>query len=198
MQPESKARWLSQSSTKTKIENRQIENLHASFGIKERRSFVKLHIPVHSFYPKGLTLSFFPSTGSHFQDTGRFSKLAYLGMKLVHWKKFQKLYIHSLFTPRGRNWAYLRSTGSGFRDIDQFSKLQYLDMQLFYWRKFQKLHIYSLSPRVRNWAYFRSTCPGFRDIGPFSTLPYLGMKLGHGQKFQKLHIYSLFTPGGRN
>ncbi len=38
---------------------RQIQDLHSSFGIKERRSFTKLHIPVHSFYLKGLKLSFF-------------------------------------------------------------------------------------------------------------------------------------------
>ena len=51
--------------------------------------------------PKGLKLSFLPSTGSHFQDTGRFSKFAYLGMKLGDWEKFQKLHIYSLSTPEG-------------------------------------------------------------------------------------------------
>ncbi len=59
-----------------------------------------MHLPVHSFYPKGLKLSFFPSTGSHFQDTARFSKLPDLGMKLGHWQKFQKLHL-TLFLPSG-------------------------------------------------------------------------------------------------
>ena len=44
----------------------------------------------------------FRSTGSGFRDTGPFSKLPYLGMKLGHWPKFQKLhkYRYTLFLPQ--------------------------------------------------------------------------------------------------
>ena len=42
----------------------------------------------------------FRSTGSGFWDTHPFSNLPYLGMKLGHWQKFQKLHVLS-FYPRG-------------------------------------------------------------------------------------------------
>ena len=48
----------------------------------------------YSFYPGGRIWAYFHSSGSSFRDTGRFSKLLYLSMKLGHWQKFQKLYIH--------------------------------------------------------------------------------------------------------
>ncbi len=52
-----------------------------------------------SFYPKGSKLSLFLL----FRDTGQFSKLPYLGMKLGKWPKFLKLHIYPLSTPGGRN-----------------------------------------------------------------------------------------------
>ena len=55
------------------------------------------HMP--SFYPMGVKLSLFRSMGSSFRDMGRFSQLSYLGMKLGHWPKFQKLHIY-LFLPQ--------------------------------------------------------------------------------------------------
>ncbi len=73
----------------------------------------KLHIYSLST-PGGLKLSYFSSTGSNFRDTGRSTKLPYLGMKLCHWQKFQKLHIYFLSTPWGWNCASYRSTGSGF------------------------------------------------------------------------------------
>ena len=56
----------------------------------------------------------FHSTGSSFRDTGQFSKLLYLGIKLGNQAKFQKLHTYPLSTLEGQNWAYFRSTGSGF------------------------------------------------------------------------------------
>ncbi len=38
---------------------------------------------------------------STYQDTGQFSKLQYLDMKLGKWPKFQKLHIYPLSTPGG-------------------------------------------------------------------------------------------------
>ena len=50
---------------------------------------------------RGRNWAYFRSTGSGFWDIGRFSKLPYLGMKLGHWQKFQKLRTYSLSTPGG-------------------------------------------------------------------------------------------------
>ena len=71
----------------------------------------------------GQNWAYFALWGSGFRDTGRYSKLPYLGMKLCCSLKIQKLHIYSLSTPGGRNGAYVRSTGSGFRDTGRFSKL---------------------------------------------------------------------------
>ncbi len=51
-----------------------------------------LHI-YHLSIPGGRNLTYFSSIGSGFRDTGQFSKLPYLGMKLGKWPKFQKLHI---------------------------------------------------------------------------------------------------------
>ncbi len=142
--------------------------------------------------PRGQFWTYFRSTGSSFWDTGRFSKLPYLGMRLGHWPKSQKLHIYPRSTPRGRNWAYFCSTGRGLRDKGRFSTLPYLGMKFGHWPKCQKLHIYTLfTPGGRNAAYFRSRGSGFRDMGRFSKLPYLGMKIGHWSKCHKFHIYPL-------
>ena len=91
-----------------KLENRicrKIQDLHASFVIKERRQhrghFAKLYIPVQSLYPQGSKLSLFSLYGQRFPRYWQFSKLPYLGMKLFHWQKFQKLHIYSLSTHKG-------------------------------------------------------------------------------------------------
>ncbi len=59
----------------------------------------------------GRNLAYFRSTDSSFRDTGQFSKLPYLGMKLGHWSARSCTYT---FYPRGQNCAYFCSTGSGF------------------------------------------------------------------------------------
>ncbi len=53
--------------------------------------------------------AYFRFTGNSFWDTGRFSKLPYLGMKLGHWPKCQKLHIYCLPTPVGRSKLSLYS-----------------------------------------------------------------------------------------
>ena len=112
----------------------------------------------------------FRATGSGFQDTGQFSKLPYLGMKLGKCPKFQKLHIYSLPIPRGRNWAFFAlrtdfcSTDSGSRDTGQFSKFPYLGMMRLNWPKFQKLHIYNLNySRVPYFTPFCSRVYRFPD-----------------------------------
>ena len=82
-------------------------------------------------------------------------KLPYLGMKLGHWPKCQKLHIYPLSTPGGRNWAYFCSTDSGFRDTGQVSKLPYLGMNLAIGQSSTSCTYTPLStPKGRNWAYF--------------------------------------------
>ncbi len=61
--------------------------------------------------PRGWNWGYFCSTGSSFRNMGWFSKLPYLGMKLGHWPKFQKLHIYSYSTQGSRNWAYFCSSG---------------------------------------------------------------------------------------
>ncbi len=66
--------------------------------------------------PRGRNWAYFRSTGNGFQDMGRFSKLAYLGMKFAHVPNFQKLHMYSLSTPDGQNWPYFvcsKSHGKG-------------------------------------------------------------------------------------
>ncbi len=46
--------------------------------------------------PRGWNEAYFCSMDSGFRDTGNFSKLSYLGMKLGKWPKFQKLHIYNL------------------------------------------------------------------------------------------------------
>ncbi len=76
-----------------------------------RPKFQKLHmysLPA----PRGRNWAYFWSMGSGSRDTGRFSKLPYLGMKLNgHWPQFQKLHIYSISTSGDRNWGYFRYTG---------------------------------------------------------------------------------------
>ncbi len=77
------------------------------------------------FLPQGVDKTrhwvYFRSMDSGFWHTGRFSNLSYLGMKLGHWPKCQKLHLYSLCTPWGQNWAYFYSTDSSFRDTGDFA-----------------------------------------------------------------------------
>ncbi len=170
------------------------QNCHIYLGMKLGKLVAKVpHTLVYSrSTPGGQNWSYFCFMGSGFRYTGQVLKLPYLGMKLGHWPKFQKLHTYSLSTLGSRNWVYFCSTGSCFQDTGPFSKLQYLGIS-------RSCTLYFLcTPRGWNWAYFSSMGSGFRDTGHFSQLPYLGMKLGKWPKFQKLHIYTLSTPGGRN
>ncbi len=122
----------------------------------------------------------------------------YLGMKLGHWPKFQKLQIYPLSTTRGRNWAYIRSTGSGFQDTGLFSKLPYLGMKLGHWPKFQNLHIPSFYPIGLKLSLFSFYGQRFPRYGTIFKIGILGMKLGHCPKFQNLHyILSFYLIGSK-
>ncbi len=75
--------------------------------------FQKLHMYAHST-EGGPNRDYFCSTGSGFQDTGQFSNLPYLGIKLGKWPKFQKLHIHPLSTPGGSKWSLFLLYGQRF------------------------------------------------------------------------------------
>ncbi len=64
------------------------------------QEFQKLHIYSLSTL-RGWNWGYFCSSGSGFRDTGHFSKLPYLGMKLGHWPKFHKLHMYTFFLPQG-------------------------------------------------------------------------------------------------
>ena len=83
--------------------------------------------------------------GSAFWDTGQFSKLPYLGMKLGKWPKFQKLHMYPLLPQGVEIELIFCSMCSGFRHMGRFSNLPYLGLKLGKGPKIQKLHMYPLS-----------------------------------------------------
>ena len=94
--------------------------------------------------PQGdLNWAYFHSTPSGSRDKGQFSKLQYLGMKLGHWPKFQKLHIYCLYTPVGLKLGTL---------IAYFSRYGRFSMKLGNWPKFQKLHIQYTVSLPRGWV----------------------------------------------
>ncbi len=130
---------------------------------------------------------------------GRFSKLLYLGMKLGHWPKFQKLHIYYPSTPGGRNWACFHSTASGFRDTGPIFKIAIFGHETWRLAKVPEVaHVLSFYPKWSKLRLFSLYVRGFRDTDRFLKLPYLDVQFGNWPKFQKLHIYSLSTPRGRN
>ncbi len=79
---------------------------------------------IHSFYPSGEgDWAYFLATGSGFRDMTRFSKLPYLGMKLGHLSKFQKLQIYSLPPPGGRKLGLFLVYGQRFLRYRQIFKI---------------------------------------------------------------------------
>ncbi len=102
------------------------------------------------------------------RDTGQYSKLEYLGMKVGSWQTFQKLYFLSSHCQPSMSKLNLFSPHGQRAD---FQKMRYLGVKLGLWRKFQKMHIFIyLYAGVRNVAYFCSTGGNFRDTGGFSKL----------------------------
>ena len=83
----------------------------------------KLHIQSLST-PRGWNWAYFRSTGNGFRNTGHFSKLPYLGIKLGNWPKFQKFHIYSDSSyPMGSKLSLFLLHGQRFWDTVQFSKL---------------------------------------------------------------------------
>ncbi len=87
--------------------------------------FQKLHIYVLST-PRGRTWTYFRSTGSRFWDTGQFSNLPYLGMKLGHWR------------PRSCTYTPFLSQGI---EIELIFALRAAVSEI--WANFQNCHIWA-------------------------------------------------------
>ncbi len=94
-----------QNKTTRKQNCRQIQDLCANFGIKERRKHRgrsrSCSVALLSFYPKGWNRAYFCSTGSGFRDIGRFFNIAIFEHKTWPLAKVPKLHIHTLFLPKG-------------------------------------------------------------------------------------------------
>ncbi len=104
--------------------------------------------------PQGVEIELFPSMGSHFQDTGRYSKLAYLGMKLGHWKKFQKLHLHSL-SIQGVEFELIVALRVAVSEIlTNFQNCFIWAKNLASGKSCQKLHIHSFYPRGSKMSLF--------------------------------------------
>ncbi len=154
--------------------------------------------------PRGRSWGYSSSMGSGFWDTGRFSKLPYLCMKLIVGQSPRICtYMYTLLPQGVEIEVIFGCMGNGFWDTGQFSKLPYLGMKPAHCPKSHKLHPSSRSvSRGRNWAYFCSTGSGVRDTGQFSKLPNLGMKLSHWPKYLAIGqssrscIYTIFLPQG--
>ncbi len=78
-------------------------NAEHHIWVHETWPLAKVPEVAHSpFLPQGGEIDF-RSMCSSLRDTGQFSKLPYLGTKLGHWSKFQKLNIYFFSVPWGRN-----------------------------------------------------------------------------------------------
>ena len=133
------------------------------------------------------------STGSGFQDTGRFSKFSYMGINF-------RSCIYTLFLPQGVEIELIVALWAAVSEVQaNFQKLPYLGMKLGKWPKFQKLHIYPLStPGGRNWGYFLLYGQRFPRYGPSFKIPIFGhetWQVASGQSSRSC-TYTLFLPQG--
>ena len=154
-----------------------------------------------SFYPKGRNRAYVQYMGRSFRDTGRFSELPYLGMKLGNWQKIQKLYIDAFSTRGGWNWAYFCSTGSGVRDTVQFSKIAIFGHETWQLAKVPEVaHIPVLSfyPRGVEIEVIFNIRAAVSRYRPFFKISIFGHETCHMAKVSEVaHI--LFLPQvGRN
>ncbi len=131
------------------------------------------HLP--SFYTRGRNWTYFHIRSSGFRDTGRFSKLPYLSMKLGHWSKCQKLHIYCLSTPGCRNWAYFCSTGSGFRAMGRVFKIAIFGHETWPLTKLPEIqHIPSFYPRMSKLCSFSLYGQWLVRYGPIFKIAIFG------------------------
>ncbi len=101
-------------------------------------------------------LAYFHHRSSGFWDTDRFSKLPYLGMKLGHCPKCQKLHIYSLCTPTRSKLSLFSLYGQRFPGYGPIFKIAIYNMiyghETWQLAKVPEVaHILSLYPRGSIW-----------------------------------------------
>ncbi len=167
---------------------------------KEAQSlFATLHIPVHSFCPKWLKLSFFSLYGQPFPRYRSIFKIGIFGLETGPLGKVSEV-AHALsFFPRGRIWVYFHSTDSSFRDIGSLFKIATYGHEVFHWVKIQKLHIYLFLPQgVEIKLIFTLWAAVSELLADFQHCHICAWNLAI-RKSSRSCTYTLFLPqGGRN
>ena len=121
--------------------------------------------------PGGRNWACFHSTGSGFWDTGQFSKLPYLGMKLVTVKRSRSC-TYTLFQPQRVEFELLfalRAAVSVFSKYGQIFKVVIFGHEIWTLAKVPEVaHTLYKVPWVPNFTPFCFTYDHFQDIGNFS------------------------------
>ena len=74
------------------------------------------------FYPRGRSWAYLHPRTSCFWDTGHFSKLPYLSMKLGHWPKFQSC-TYTVFLPQGGEMELVFALRAAVSEIGPIFKI---------------------------------------------------------------------------
>ncbi len=125
---------IGKSCMKTRKQNLQA-NSRSACQFWHKREMVVCKIAQYTgtlFLPQGVEIDiFFTSTGSHFQDTGRFSKLRYLGIKLGHWENSRKLQHTLSFYLQGLKLSLFSLYGQRFLKYWQFFEIAIFGQEAF-------------------------------------------------------------------
>ena len=122
---------------------------------------------IHPFHPRGWKWDYFCSTGSGFHCMSLFVvwKMPYLGMKLSHWPKFQKLHIYYLSNPGGRKLSLFSLYEQRFLRYGSIltAIFGYETCRLAKFAEVEDIYSFSV-PGGRNWAYFLFLLHGKRFL----------------------------------
>ena len=94
-----------------------------------RSTFLKLR-PFWDKYTEWPQIDLEPYTGNGFRDTGRISKLAYLGMKLAHWPIFSSTSCTGTYTLFLPQWVKIELILALQAAVSEIWWLPYLGMSL--------------------------------------------------------------------
>ena len=150
------------------------------------------------FYPRELNWAYFHSMGSGFWDTGRFSKLPYLGMKPGHWEKSARSCTYALFLPQGVEIEpifVLRAVVFKMRTIFKVAIFGHETWQV---AKLPELaHILSFYPGLKL-NFFRSKGKRFPRYEPIFKIDIFGHETWSLVKVPEIaHILSFYLMGSK-
>ena len=143
--------------------------------------------------PWGQNLTYFRFMGSSFQDTGPFSKLPYLGMKLGHWQKFQKLHIYSLFYPRELIFSLFSLYGQWLPRYRPIFKIAMFGHETWPLTKDPTAALFLCTPGGRNWAFFAQRAAVSEITADFHNCHIWAWKLVTDKRF-RICTSTLFLP----